>query len=82
MCFTNPYLFCLFYAISQLLDAVDGNVARALNQGKFFFNLSMKCTPFKESVGLVSDTVWCCFGHGHGSKFNFRSLGRISPLLS
>jgi CDP-diacylglycerol--inositol 3-phosphatidyltransferase len=32
MCFSNPYLFYSFYAVSQLLDAVDGNVARAFGQ--------------------------------------------------
>eukprot|EP01120_Amphizonella_sp_Union-15-10_P017114 TRINITY_DN9410_c0_g1_i2.p1 TRINITY_DN9410_c0_g1~~TRINITY_DN9410_c0_g1_i2.p1 ORF type:complete len:252 (+),score=35.82 TRINITY_DN9410_c0_g1_i2:100-756(+) len=36
VCFSQPLIFLALYAISELLDAVDGHVARALDQSSRF----------------------------------------------
>lgn len=36
ICFSHPYWFVLCYGISQLLDGLDGYIARSMNQVSFY----------------------------------------------
>jgi hypothetical protein len=73
----QPRAFLPLYAISCLLDAVDGHAARLLNQctWKGSFEAILIAFYFRQQA-------WCRPGHGHGQVNNSRTHLLLGPRLS